>query len=155
MATEATSPRELEVERKQLEADSYNKSQSGVGVRRRVGQTRGKNPIVIQWDAFDDSKPDTLPKAIQEFMEVTSVKDEPTLVTFLIAGYNDAAYTAASDPLAEFVEDSWPSEAKTQFRLVVRGYARGLSDSGMTLEGAVALIKPGFVQQYGSDKQPK
>lgn len=145
MATEAKSPRELELERKQLEIDAENAKRSGVGVRQRVGQTRGKNPVVITWEAFDDSKPDTLPTSIQGFMDTTGVKDEPSLVGFLIAGYNEAAYTAASDPLAEYVEATWPQDAQTQFRLVVRNYSRG---ANVSLEDAVKLIKPGFEKQF-------
>ncbi len=145
MATEASTPRELELERKQKEADAKNAKLSGVGVRTRVGQTRGKNPMVIEWNAFDESKPETLPKTIQEFMDVTKVTNEPDLVGYLIGGYNDAAYTAASDPLAEYVDLTWPADAQTQFRLVVRNYSRG---AGVSLEDAVALIKPGFAKQF-------
>ena len=73
-------------------------------------------------------------------------KDKICLVSLLIAGYNDAMYTNASDPLAEFVEATWPEEAQAQFRLVTRNYSRG---AGVPLEDAVALIKPGFVKQFG------
>jgi hypothetical protein len=66
-------------------------------------------------------------------------------VSFLIGGLNDANYTAASDPLAEYVELTWPPEAQTQFRLVVRNYSRGAS---VSLEDAVKLIKPGFEKQF-------
>lgn len=147
MATEATSPRELELQRKQAEADAENAKRTGIGVRVRVGQTRGKNPVVITWEAFDESKPDTLPTGIQGFMDTTNVKDEPSLVSFLISGYNEAAYTAASDPLAEYVEATWPQDAQTQFRLVVRNYSRG---ANVSLEDAVALIKPGFSKQFAA-----
>jgi len=145
MSNEERSAKEIELEAKQKEADATNATRSGIGTRVRVGQTRGKNPIVISWEAFDESKPDTLPTTIQNFMEVTNVKDEPTLVSYLIGGLNDANYTAASDPLAEFVDLSWPQEAQTQFRLVVRNYSRGAS---VSLEDAVALIKPGFEKQF-------
>jgi hypothetical protein len=145
MAVEATSPRELEVARKELEATAENAKRTGVGTRIRVGQTRGKNPMVISWEAFDESKPETLPATIAAFMEVTNVKDEPSIVGFLIAGLNDANYTAASDPLAEFVDLTWSPEAQTQFRLVVRNYSRG---ANVSLEDAVALIKPGFSKQF-------
>jgi hypothetical protein len=147
MATEAKSPRELELERNQLEVDKLNAERSGVGVRLRVGQTRGKSPVIIRWEAFDDSKPDTLPTSIEQFMNTTNVKDEPSLVGLLIAGYNEAQYTAASDPLAEFVEAAWPPEAQTQFRLVVRNYSRG---ANVSLEDAVKLIKPGFEKQFAA-----
>lgn len=138
--------RDLNQELAQVDADETNSKRSGVGVLARVGQTRGKNPLVITWEAFDESKPETLPTTIPQFMEVTGVKDEPTLVSYLIGGYNDAAYTAASDPLAEFVDYSWPPEAQAQFRLVVRNYSRG---AGVSLEDAVVLIKPGFAKQFG------
>jgi len=145
MSNEERSAKEIELETRQKEADTTNTSRSGVGVRVRVGQTRGKNPMVISWEAFDESKPETLPTSIQQFMDVTQVKDEPSLVSYLIGGFNDAAYTAASDPLAEYVDLSWPQEAQTQFRLVVRNYSRGAS---VSLEDAVALIKPGFEKQF-------
>lgn len=145
MSDDQKTAKELELEAKQKEADTTNTARTGVGTRVRVGQTRGKNPMVISWDAFDESKPETLPTSIQQFMEVTSVKDEPSLVSFLIGGLNDANYTAASDPLAEYVDLAWPQEVQTQFRLVVRNYSRGAS---VPLEDAVALIKPGFVKQF-------
>lgn len=147
MATEAQSPRELELQRKQAEADATNKTREGVGVRIRVGQTRGKNPQVITWEAFDDSLPQTLPTTISSFMDISKVSDEPTLVSYLISGYNEQAYTAASDPLAEYVEPTWPAESQTQFRLVVRNYSRG---ANVSLEDAVKLIKPGFEKQFAA-----
>jgi hypothetical protein len=147
MSEDQRSAKEVELEAKQKEADATNATRSGVGTRVRVGQTRGKNPMVISWEAFDESKPETLPTTIANFMEVTNVKDEPSLVSFLIGGLNDANYTAASDPLAEYVDLSWPQEAQTQFRLVVRNYSRGAS---VSLEDAVTLIKPGFVKQFSA-----
>lgn len=150
MSEEQKTAKELELEKVQAEADAYNKTLSGVGTRRRVGQTRGKNPMVISWDAFDESLPETLPKTIKEFMEVSKVGDEPTLVSYLIGGLNDANYTAASDPLAEYVNLAWPQEAQTQFRLVVRNYSRG---ANVSLEEAVSLIKPGFEKQFAPSEQ--
>ena len=147
MEVEATSPRELELQRKEAEAVAVNAGRTGIGTRMRVGQTRGKNPLVISWEAFDDSQPATLPISIQGFMEVTNTEKEADLVSFLINGYNDANYTAASDPLAEYVESTWPPEAQTQFRLVVLNYSRGAS---VSLDDAVALIKPGFVKQFSA-----
>lgn len=173
MATQATSPQELTVKRnyvteraevnkklseakeekairdlnqqlKEIDADEENAKRTGIGTRVHVGQTRGKSPVVITWEAFDESKPDSLPTSITNFLEVTKLnpeKDEKTIVEFLIGGYNDAAYTAASDPLAEFVDFSWSPDTQTQFRLVVRNYSRG---ANVSLEDAVALIKPGF-----------
>lgn len=125
----------------QERADEVNKTRSGKGTRVRVGQTRGKNPQVISWEAFDESQPDTLPSSLSEFMDIAKVNDEKAIVAFLIDGYNASQYTAASDPIAEFVEPTWPDDVQKQFRLVVRNYANA---TGVSLEDAVALIKPGI-----------
>ena len=66
---------------------------------------------------------------------------------YLIDGYNDAAYTAASDPVAEFVDATWAEDVQKQFRLVVRNYANA---TGVSIEDAVALIKPGIVKSQKS-----
>jgi hypothetical protein len=147
MAVEAKTPRELELERRQAEADVENKKLSGVGLRTRIGQTRGKNPQIISWKAFDESQPETLPTSIQQFTDTVGAKDEKVLLSYLISGFNDEAYTAASDPLAEYVNPTWSAEVQTNFRLVVRNYAKGLN---MSLEDAVNLIKPGYEKQFGS-----
>lgn len=134
------------MEAAEKKAAETNAARTGVGTRVQVGKTRGKNPVVITYEQFDDAVADSLPKSIEQFMEVTGNKDEPTLVDFLIRGKNAALYEAASDPLAEFVEPTWPDESKTQFRIVVRNYSRG---AGVSIDDAVALIKPGFVAQFG------
>lgn len=152
MAVEAQSPQDLEFERKTKEVEVANKSREGVGTRLRVGRTRGKGSMVITWEAFDDALPETNPKSIQQFMEITGKKDETSLVNYLIAGFNEENYTAASDPLAEFVDPTWPTEAQTQFRLVVRNYSRG---AVVPLEDAVKLIKPGFVAQFAKKDSPE
>lgn len=133
--------REKELEAIQVKATETNKSRTGKGTRVRVGQTRGKNPQVISWEAFDDSLPDTLPATLSEFMEITKTQDEKLIVAYLIDGYNDSQYTAASDPIAEFVNPVWSDEVQKQFRLVVRNYSNA---TGVSLEDAVALIKPGI-----------
>ena len=138
-----TAKTELEVNRERLEseADATNKGLTGKGTRVKVGSTRGKNPQAISWEAFDESLPDTCPKTLSEFMEISKVEGEAAIVAFLIDGYNSAAYTAASDPIAEFVNPTWPDDVQKQFRLVVRNYANA---SGVSIEDAVALIKPGI-----------
>lgn len=145
MSEDQKTANQTELEATQAKADAANKERSGVGTRVRVGQTRGRNPMVISWEAFDESLPATNPTSISNFMDVTSVKDEPTLVSFLITGFNDLAYTSASDPLKEYVDASWSVEVQNQFRLVVRNYSRG---AGVSLEDAVALIKPGFSKSF-------
>ena len=133
--------REINQAVEQVSADEANKGRTGKGTRVRVGQTRGKNPQVINWEAFDDSLPDTLPATLSEFMEITKTQDEKLIVQYLVDGYNDAQYTAASDPIAEFVNPVWPDDVQKQFRLVVRNYSNA---TGVSLEDAVALIKPGI-----------
>lgn len=133
----------LEVAREKMEADATatNATRTGKGTRLKVGSTRGKNPQAITFESFDLSKQDTLPVTLSEFMEVTKVQDEPSIMAFLLDGYNDAMYTQASDPVAEYIDASWPEDVQKQFRLVVRNYATA---TGVSIEDAVALIKPGI-----------
>lgn len=138
-AKEAAKARSAEQDARELE---LNKDRNGKGTRVFLGMTRGRNPQEIQYEAFDDSKPDTLPTTLSEFMEVAKVQDEKVIVSYLIDGFNSAAYTAASDPVAEFVDASWSDEVQKQFRLVVRNYSNA---TGVSIEDAVALIKPGIV----------
>jgi len=146
MAVEAQSAVDLEYARKESEVKQENEKRAkNVGTRMFVGKTRGKGSQVITYENFDDSIPESLPTSIQQFMDVTNQKDEPALVKFLIAGYNADLYQAASDPLKEFVDPTWPEDAQTQFRLVVRNYSRG---ANVSLDDAVELIKPGFVKQF-------
>lgn len=135
----------LELKREELEAaaKTENDSRKGKGTRIKVGSTRGKNPQAISFEQFDLSQPETLPSTLAEFMEIAKVSDEPTILGFLLDGYNDAQYTAASDPVAEFVDASWPDDIQKQFRLVVRNYANA---TGVSIEDAVTLIKPGITK---------
>jgi hypothetical protein len=139
--TEQPTAREVELEAAQKKAEEVNKTRTGKGTRVRVGQTRGKNPHVISWEAFDESLPDSLPGTLAEFMEITKTQDEKVIVGYLIDGYSAAQYTAASDPIAEFVNPAWSDDVQKQFRLVVRNYSNA---TGVSLEDAVALIKPGI-----------
>lgn len=120
-----------------------NASRTGKGTRVAIGMTRGKGTQEVQWEAFDDSLPDTLPTSLSEFMDITKTTDEKVIVGYLIDGFNSANYLAASDPIAEFVEATWPEEVQKQFRLVVRNYSQS---AGVSIEDAVALIKPGVVK---------
>lgn len=121
---------------------ALNEGRTGKGVRVFLGMTRGRNPQEIQYEAFDDSLPETLPSSLSEFMDLTKVKDEKLIVSYVIDGFNSAAYTQASDPVAEFVDASWSEDVQKQFRLVVRNYSNA---TGVSIEDAVALIKPGIV----------
>lgn len=115
------------------------------------GNTRGKGSIPIKWDKFDESKPETLPKSMQEFMDISGVKTESELVELVITGFNDAQYTAASDPIAEHVNAAWDKDTQNQFRLVVRNYSKA---TGSSIEETVSLMKPG-VEAAFQKKQSK
>jgi hypothetical protein len=78
---------------------------------------------------------------MQDFVSVSKITDEPSLVKLVIAGYNEKLYTEASDPIAEHVNPTWDDETKGRFRLVVRNYMNGAQ---VSLDEAVATIKPGF-----------
>lgn len=126
-------------------ATEKNTARTGIGTRIVVGATRGKNPQIISYEQWDDAQPLTLPKTLEEFVEYTKATSSQ-LLDFAIRGQNDALYEAASDPLAEFVVASWPSEVQSTFRQAVRNYSRGL---GISLEDAVGTIRPGFVAKFG------
>lgn len=127
---------------KQDEAKAVNASRTGKGTRVRVGQTRGRNPQVVSFEVFEESLPETLPADLNEFMNLSKVSDEKVIVSMLIDGYNAQSYTTASDPIAEFVDPSWDEEVRKNFRTVIRNYASG---ANVSIEDAVALIKPGIV----------
>ena len=137
---------EMEILRDGLEADAVktNAARTGKGTRVKVGSTRGKNPQPISFEQFDTELPDTLPKTLSEFMDLVSEADktEAAIVGFIIDGFNDAQYTAASDPIAEYVDPSWPEDVRKGFRIVVRNYSQ---NAKVSIEDAVALIKPGII----------
>lgn len=121
-----------------------NASRSGKGTRVTVGYTRGRSTTRITYEAFDESQPATLPGSLAEFMELTKPfggAEEKNLLAWVIDGFNSAQYTNASDPIAEFVDASWPEDIQKNFRLVVRNYSQA---TGVSLEDAVKLIKPGI-----------
>jgi hypothetical protein len=143
MTEAAKTEQEVALEAAETKATEVNASRTGKGTRVKVGQTRGRNPKVISYEVFDESQPDTLPKTLSEFMEIAKVSDENVIVSYLIDGYNSANYIAASDPIAEYVEATWPEDIQKNFRIVVRQYSQG---AGVTIEEAVALLKPGIVK---------
>lgn len=134
---EALKARNADMEKREKE---LNTGKTGQGLRSFLGMTRGRNPQEIQYQNWDESQPDTLPKTLSEFMELRKeVSDEPSIVRRLILGDNDVLYSEASDPIAEYVEASWPEETQKQFRIVIRNYA---SAAKVSIEDAVALLKP-------------
>lgn len=121
---------------------ALNEGKSGKGLREFLGMTRGRNPLEIQYQNWDESLPDSLPLSLSEFMDLRKITDEKDIVRRLILGDNEILYSEASDPVAEFVDATWPEEVQKAFRLVVRNYAQ---NAGVSIEDAVALIKPGIV----------
>lgn len=130
----------------QVEVDAENAKRSGIGLRAFTGYTRGKGSIAIRWEAFSD---DSKPTSMQEFLNVTKA-NEADLLEYAIVGFNDNAYTQASDPIAEHVNDSWDKDTKAQFRSVVRNLQKAMSASGATIESVVAMVKPGVEKAFQS-----
>lgn len=137
---EAIKARNADMERREKE---LNAGKTGKGLRTFLGMTRGRNPVEIQYENWDESDSDSLPTTLTEFMELRkAVSDEPGIVRRLILGDNEILYKEASDPVAEFVDSSWPEDVQKGFRIVVRQYS---ANAGVSIEDAVALIKPGIV----------
>ena len=154
MSEEQLDAKEKVLAAKQSEVDAVNKKREvegklPKGTLLRMGQTRGKNPQIVTWEAFDESKPETLPKSLSEFMDVSKTNDENLIVSYLLDGFNSAQYTAASDPVAEFVDASWPEDIQKNFRMAVKNYATGV---GCSIEDASALIRPGIVKALEAKK---
>ncbi len=139
----AISARNADMEKREKE---LNAGKTGKGTRTFLGMTLGRNPLEIQYENWDESQPETLPTTLSEFMDLRKnspeAVDEKGIVRRLILGDNDVFYSEASDPVAEFVDPTWPDEVKKGFRIVVRNYA---TNAGVSIEDAVALIKPGIV----------
>lgn len=153
-AKAAREARKTELEARELKA---NEGRTGKGTRIAVSLSRGRNPQPVEYEAFDDSKTETLPVTQAEFMEMYQIVmgqeiTEPVIVGYLIDGFNSAQYTAASDPVAEYVEASWPEEIQKNFRAVVRNYAQG---ANVSIEDAAALIKPGIVASEAKKAEAK
>lgn len=124
--------RQIELYDLQQEVNRINSTRSGVGTRLKAGMTRGKGSLVIQWEAFDESKPETLPKNLAEFASIAKIDPsseagKKTILDYLIVGYNDDMYVQASDPIAEFVNPAWDDDRKSQFRLVVRNLSKAMA----------------------------
>lgn len=131
------------------EVASENGKRAGKGTRLRYGMTRGKGSLPIKWEAFDESKPDTLPNTLEEFISIVKATKD-NLLEWAIVGYNDAQYTAASDPIAEHVNPVWDDDTKSQFRLVVRNYSKA---TGVSIDEAVTLVKPGVDKAFSAKKK--
>lgn len=109
-----------------------------VGLVKKEGSTRGKNPRKIEYMAFDQSVPESLPKDLKEFIGLTK-SSESELLEYAIDGFNSAAYSAASDEIGEFIPDNWDKETAAQFRLAVRNTSKL---TGLDIEATVNMLKP-------------
>ncbi len=138
-AKEANKARTADMEKREK---ALNEGKTGKGLRVFLGLTRGRNPQEIQFENWDDSLPDTLPLSLSEFMDLRKMTDEKDIVRRLILGDNEILYSEASDPVAEYLDATWPDDVQKSFRLVVRNYA---TNANVSIEDAVALIKPGIV----------
>lgn len=126
-----------------------NASRTGKGTRVSLGMTRGKNPVEVQFENWDETQPDTLPVEFKECMDVLEARgitdsrqQQLEMVRRFILGDNEILYTEASDPVAEFMEPNWSDDIKKNFRMVVKNYATG---AFVSIEDAVNIIKPGIV----------
>lgn len=137
----------VEKDKAQKAADAVNATRSGIGTRQFVGATRGKGSVVITFEQFDETKPETLPKSLTEFSDVAKISDEKELVSLLIEGYNDKLYKDASDPLAEFVNPTWDDDVKLQFRLVARNYAKAME---LPLDEVAAQMRDAFNKKHST-----
>lgn len=135
----ALKARNEDMERREKE---LNASRSGKGLRICLGMSRGRNPVEVQYENWDEKQPDTLPVSLSEFMDLRKISDEAAIIKRLIAGDNDVLYDEASDPVSAFVETSWSDEVQKAFKTVVKQYSVNAS---VSIEDAVALIKPGIV----------
>lgn len=109
-----------------------------VGLVKKEGSTRGKNPRKIEYMAFDQSVAESLPKTLAEFVGITKA-NESELLEYAIDGFNSAAYSAASDEIGEFIPDAWDKETAAQFRLAVRNTSKL---TGLDIEATVNMLKP-------------
>lgn len=106
----------------------------------KEGSTRGKNPRKITYKVLN-----MVPKTVAEFMAVTGVNKEADIAEVLYEGFNSSAYSAASDEIGEFINESWDIETQKQFRLAVRSFSKS---ADVSIEDAVNLIKPGVEKGF-------
>lgn len=99
----------------------------------KKGATRGRNPREITYKILN-----RVPKSLNEFANVAGASSEGELCEYLFDGYNASQYSAASDEIGEFINDSWDKDTQTQFRATVRNYAKMLDS---TVEDVVGPIK--------------
>lgn len=122
---------------------------SNKGLRHFAGSTRGKGSMIIQYQGFDTDKPETLPTTMAEFAELLGITKPEEILEYAIEGANAVLYRTASDPIAEFVNQSWDKDTQIQFRTVVRNMVKM---SGMSIEAVVEMVKPGVEKKFAASK---
>ena len=138
---------------RQKEIDAKNVQRSGKGLRLKVGATRGKGSQVIDYEIFDESKPDTMPGSVEEFLNILAkaqdgkAVSETEMLSYLVDGFNAQSYTNASDPIAEHIDASWPEGIQKAFRANIRSYMQMVP--GLSVEDVVALVKPAIQKSLG------
>lgn len=88
---EATKARNKEMEAREVQ---LNAGKTGMGLRSFLGMTRGRNPQEIQYENWDESVPESLPKTLADFYSYYAVDKmgdaaEPFIVRRLILGDNE------------------------------------------------------------------
>lgn len=145
--TQQEQEREAALEAAKDAAKTVNAGRTGKGLRQAVSSTRGRNVMPVTYESFDTDEAATLPESLAEFMELSGINDEAQIVSFLITGFNDNSFRVASDPVAEFVNLSWPAEVQKSFKDSVKT----LIKSGVfaDVESAVSAIKPSVEAKFG------
>ena len=110
----------------------------------KQGKTRGKNPRDISYKVLNQ-----VPVSLEEFADVTGVKDEKDFLEYLYEGYNGAQYSAASDEIGEFIPEHWDANTKAQFRLAVRNTSKL---TGLDIEQTVNMLLPAIEKAITSRK---
>lgn len=151
--TAETKAADAALEAAKAKAKEENAKRSGKGTRLAVGKTRGKGSQVISYEEFDEAlEKETWPVTLQEFADLAKAASEAEIVRLAVLGFNAESYRNASDPIAEFVNPAWPDETQAQFRIVVRNYAKA---TGISIESAVDVLKPGIEAAYQKSKEQK
>jgi hypothetical protein len=130
-----------------------NDTRTGKGTRQFVAQTRGRSTTIITYENFDLSQPETLPTDFGEFVSLAKLSNdangEKQFLTYAIRGFNESKLEIASDPVAEFVDATWPDDVQLRFKNIVRNYAK---DANVSVEDAVTIIKPGIAAAFAKSQ---
>jgi hypothetical protein len=122
-----------------------------------AGKTKGKGSRNITYWAFDDSKPDTLPKnalqlkASTAFLNTDARNPEGVeftndrLLEFMIDGLNTWSYNKQADEIGEYLNPEWPEDIQGNFRIAVRNTSKM---TGMSIEDTANFLKGKVEEAY-------